>query len=163
MVECVTADTVVLYASTISGRERGIVMTAIPEHGAGPATAKIDGAERAGLHLADPLTALDLAAELAQLHKEATWQRTGRHARTLVKDTDLRVVLVALSKGGRMEEHHAPGRITIQTLAGRLDLRVMGRTVALPTGQILTLGPAIPHDVEALEDSAFLLTIAWPI
>jgi len=80
-----------------------------------------------------------------------------------VKDADLRVVLVALGKGGRMEEHHAPGRITIQTLAGRLNLRVMGRTVALPTGHVLTLGPAIPHDVEALEESAFLLTIAWPI
>lgn len=138
-------------------------MAGIPEHGAGPATAQLDGAERPGLHLADPLTTLDLAAELVRLHEGATWHRTGRHARTLVKDADLRVVLVALHKGGRMEEHHAPGRITIQTLTGRLDLRVMGRTVALPTGHILTLGPAIPHDVEALEDSAFLLTIAWPI
>ena len=26
----------------------------------------------------------------------------------------------------------------------------------------LALGQGLPHDVEALEESAFLLTIAWP-
>lgn len=137
-------------------------MVGIPESVADVANEQAGEAVRPGLHLADPLAALDLAVELARLREEATWQRTGRHARTLVKDADLRVVLVALRQGGRMEEHHAPGRITIQTLAGRLNLRAMGRTIGLPTGHILTIGPTIPHDVEALEESAFLLTIAWP-
>ena len=31
--------------------------------------------------------------------------------------------------------------------------------VELATGQLLALEPGIPHDVEAIEDSAFLLTI----
>lgn len=131
-------------------------MAGIPEHGDGPDT------ERPGQHLADPLLTLDLTAELARLHDEETWQRAGRHARTLVKDADLRVVLIALGAGVRMEEHHAPGRITIQTIVGRLTLRVAGRTVDLPAGHLLTLAPALPHDVEAQEESAFLLTIAWP-
>lgn len=137
-------------------------MTGIPEHGAEPSTAQSDDAERPGRHLADSLLTIDVPTELARLHGEETWQRTGRHARTLVKDADLRVVLIALRAGVRMEEHHAPGRITVQTLAGRLSLRVGDRTVDLPVGHILTLGPAIPHDVEAREESAFLLTIAWP-
>ena len=72
------------------------------------------------------------------------------------------MVLIALGAGMRMEEHHAPGRITVQTLAGHLALRAAGQTVDLPVGHILTLGPAVPHDVEAREESAFLLTIAWP-
>jgi quercetin dioxygenase-like cupin family protein len=134
----------------------------IPEHGAGLATEQAGDAARPGLHLADPLLALDISAELARLRDEETWQRTGRHARTLVKDADLRVVLIALGAGMRMEEHHAPGRITIQTIVGRLTLRAAGQTVDLPVGHLLTLGPAIPHDVEAREESAFLLTIAWP-
>ena len=112
--------------------------------------------------LADPLGTIDLAAELERLRAEGPWRRSGRHARTLVKDADLRVVLLALRPGARLEEHHAPGRITIQALAGRLRLHAAGQTVDLPAGQLLTLGPAIPHDVEALEESAFLLTIAWP-
>jgi quercetin dioxygenase-like cupin family protein len=137
-------------------------MTEVTRHGVSPATEQAGEVARPGLHLADPLLALDIPAELAQLRDEETWQRTGRHARTLIKDADLRVVLIALGEGMRMEEHHAPGRITVQTLAGRLTLRAEGQTVDLPVGHVLTLGPAIPHDVEAREESAFLLTIAWP-
>lgn len=32
----------------------------------------------------------------------------------------------------------------------------------MPVGRLLALDQAMPHEVEALEDSAFLLTIAWP-
>lgn len=137
-------------------------MAEISEDEAGLATERAGDTARPGLHLADPLIALDLSAELARLRDEETWRRTGRHARTLVKDADLRVVLIALGAGMRMEEHHAPGRITIQTIIGRLTLRVAGQMVDLPVGHVLTLGPAVPHDVEAREESAFLLTIAWP-
>jgi len=34
--------------------------------------------------------------------------------------------------------------------------------VDLTPGQLLALDRSIKHDVEAREDSAFLLTIAWP-
>jgi quercetin dioxygenase-like cupin family protein len=137
-------------------------MTEVSKHAVGLATEQTADAERPGLHLADHLMTLDIPAELARLRDEETWQRTRRHARTLIKDADLRVVLIALGAGMRMEEHHAPGRITIQTLAGRLTLHAAGQTVDLPVGHVLTLGPAVPHDVEAREESAFLLTIAWP-
>jgi len=32
----------------------------------------------------------------------------------------------------------------------------------LEPGELLTLDRCLEHDVEALEESAFLLTIAWP-
>jgi quercetin dioxygenase-like cupin family protein len=32
----------------------------------------------------------------------------------------------------------------------------------LKPGNLITLGASIRHEVEALEDSAFLLTISWP-
>jgi hypothetical protein len=41
-------------------------------------------------------------------------------------------------------------------------MRALGRTFDLPAGSLLALDRGLPHDVEALEDSAFLLTIAWP-
>jgi len=150
------------FAARPQQEERGPRMTGIQGHEAGATAAQSREVGRPGRHLADPLQALDLAEELVQLRDEETWRRAGRHARTLVKDADLRVGLIALRAGMRMEEHHAPGRITIQTLVGRLALRVADQTVELPVGHILTLGPAIPHDVEAREESAFLLTIAWP-
>lgn len=125
-------------------------------------SAETDDVERPGRHLADALQSLDLWAELFRLRDEETWRRTGRHARTLVKDADLRVVLVTLQVGMRMEEHHAPGRITIQTLTGWITVQTDERSVDLPAGRLLTLGPAIAHAIEAREESAFLLTIAWP-
>jgi quercetin dioxygenase-like cupin family protein len=119
-------------------------------------------AERPAAHLADPIGVLDLVAELAGLRDEEPWRRSGRHSRTLIKDADLRVVLIALRAGARLEEHHAPGRITIHALDGHLHVGVAGQSIDLLRGQIVTLGPTIRHDVQALEESAFLLTIAWP-
>lgn len=37
-----------------------------------------------------------------------------------------------------------------------------GRTFDLYRGALLALDQGVPHDVDASEDSAFLLTIAWP-
>jgi hypothetical protein len=41
-------------------------------------------------------------------------------------------------------------------------MHVQARVIDLPAGQMVALERALPHDVEALEESAFLLTIAWP-
>jgi quercetin dioxygenase-like cupin family protein len=50
---------------------------------------------------------------------------------------------------------------SVQTLAGHIRLRLPDRTAELPTGQLLVLDQCVPHDVEAEEDSAFLLTLSW--
>ncbi len=109
----------------------------------------------------EPLMEFDLTAELHRLHAEATWS-TGQNARTLVKYDDLRVVLTALAGGARLAEHSTEGRISVQVITGHIRLRAGGRTFSLRTGGLLALDRGVPHDVEALEDSAFLLTIAWP-
>jgi quercetin dioxygenase-like cupin family protein len=79
-----------------------------------------------------------------------------------VKHADFRIVLVALGAKTRIPGHHAKGRISIQTVAGHIVVRAEGRTFDLHTGSLLVLDQSLPHDVEAIEDSAFLLTIAWP-
>ncbi|MGH2344081.1 MAG: cupin domain-containing protein, partial [Chloroflexota bacterium] len=85
-----------------------------------------------------------------------------RNAKTLVKEATFRLVLISLRQGGRLEAHRAPGRISIHTLSGHLRLQVLGETIDLTTGQVLVLDPDVVHDVEGIEESAFLLTIAWP-
>ena len=103
----------------------------------------------------------DLARELEQLHREPGWSG-GQNAKTLVKYEDFRVVLTALKARARLPAHQTEGRISIQTVAGHIQLRAQGRTFDLPTGRLLALDQGLLHDVEALEESAFLLTIAWP-
>jgi quercetin dioxygenase-like cupin family protein len=103
----------------------------------------------------------DITSEMEQLHREATWQ-SGQSAKTLVKFDDLRIVLMVLKARSRIPGHQTEGRISIHTLAGHIQVRAQGRTFDLLSGRLLALDHGVPHDVEALEDSAFLLTIAWP-
>src|SRR5580704_3612306 len=112
--------------------------------------------------LGTPILQCDLLEEIQNLHKEEAWlQGTGPSSKTLVKHPDLRIVLLAMKKNTVMKEHSTAARISVQTLVGHIRLRLSGRTVDLPLGQLLVLDQCVPHDVEAVEDSAFLLTMAW--
>jgi quercetin dioxygenase-like cupin family protein len=111
--------------------------------------------------LAEPLMDFDITDEIRRLRAEPDWQ-TGQNAKTLAKHPDFRLVLTALADGHRMAGHRTDGRISIQTLEGRLVVRVGGEAVHVPAGRLLVLDRGIPHDVEAIGSSAFLLTIAWP-
>ncbi|HEV3219821.1 MAG TPA: cupin domain-containing protein [Candidatus Acidoferrales bacterium] len=105
----------------------------------------------------------NLAAELDQLHRDESWlQPTGRSSKTLVKYPDLRIVLIAMKANTRMHEHVAAGRISVHSLNGHIRLHLPERIVDLPAGSLLALDQSVPHDVEAAEDSAFLLTLSWP-
>ena len=103
----------------------------------------------------------DLAEELFHFDNRKPWQ-SGLFSKLLVKADDLRVLLVAMDVGATMKAHHADGSITIHVLQGRLRLRVQEKSQDLQSGQILTLAPGIQHDIEARDDSAFLVTISWP-
>ena len=111
--------------------------------------------------LASPFLEFDLISEVDRLHRESTWN-TGHNARTLIKYDDLRVVLMALKTGSRIPEHKANGRISVQVLSGHIRLNASGRTFDLLPGSLLALDERAPHDLEALDESAVLLTIVWP-
>jgi len=109
-----------------------------------------------------PILEFNLENEIEQLRREEPWQTTGRNAKTMVKHLDFRIVLTVLKANTRIQEHHTVGRISVHTLAGHIRMRIGEDTHDLPRGCLLALDTALPHDVEALEDSAFLLTIAFP-
>jgi quercetin dioxygenase-like cupin family protein len=111
-------------------------------------------------NLAGPLLMLDLNREIEHLRSEARWQ-SGHTAKTLAKYPDLRVVLIVMKTGGRLEKHRAVGRISVQVLDGRIQFTTPDKSVELAAGQMLTLETDIPHEVEGIVDCAFLLTIAW--
>jgi len=114
--------------------------------------------------LSVPLLQFDLMEETRQLRHEDSWVRgTGRSSKTLVKYPDLRIVLIAMKANTRMHEHTAAARISVQSLSGHIRLHLPERVVDLPPGHLLALGQCVPHDVEASEDSAFLLTLSWPL
>jgi quercetin dioxygenase-like cupin family protein len=103
----------------------------------------------------------DLPAEIDRLHADTTWS-TGHTAKTLINYDDFRVVLSTLQARSRIPEHRSEGRVSVHVLSGHIRVRASGRTFNLRPGGLLALDGDVPHDVEALEQSAFLLTIAWP-
>lgn len=119
------------------------------------------GAIRSPGPIESPILTFDLREETKRLREENAWQG-GRDSKTLVKNDDFRIVLIALQSGALLHEHRAAGRISVQTLSGHIQMDVEGKTFDLPAGHLLALDRALPHDVRALDDSAFLLTIVWP-
>ncbi len=113
--------------------------------------------------LSTPLLQFDIGEEISQQRQEDSWLRgTGRSSKTLVKHPDLRIVLISMKANTCMHEHKTTARISVQTISGHVRLRLPARTADLPAGHLLVLDQCLPHDVEALEDSAFLLTLSWP-
>ncbi len=104
---------------------------------------------------------LDLAQEMLNSEQTKPWQ-TGHTARTLFKKSDFRLVLISMEKGSVLKEHHADGTISVQVLKGSIRFTAQGETHTLQANSMAALGASIKHEVEALEESAFLLTIAWP-
>jgi quercetin dioxygenase-like cupin family protein len=103
----------------------------------------------------------DPAALDAELRKQAAYVASGYTARTLVREPDLRVVLIVMKAGARMVDHKAERTASVHALSGRVRLHLPGKPVDLPAGCLLALEANLHHDVEALEQSAFLLTIGW--
>lgn len=105
---------------------------------------------------------IDLKAELAQLERERAASGLTHTAKTLIKYPSLRVVLIAIGDGGRIPQHDTAGRLTVQTLTGRVRMRAAGRVFDMPAGRLLGLDRAVPHELDAIGDSSVVLTIAWP-
>jgi quercetin dioxygenase-like cupin family protein len=103
----------------------------------------------------------DLAAEIQHLHVRRPWPKKVT-SNLLLKTDSLRILLIGMEAGGRLDEHHNDGRISIHVLEGAVQIRVQQHAQQLAAGQILALDRSIPHDVEAIADAVLLLTVAWP-
>ncbi len=113
-------------------------------------------------HLRDPLGHFDLSAMDAELREDVAVAKEGHSAVTLVKYPDLRVVLIALRKGARVDEASTEARISLQTLRGHLRLRLPEGNLDMPAGHLATLEGMMEFGVEAVTDGALLLTLSWP-
>lgn len=106
------------------------------------------------------LQSFDLDEELARLREEKEWQEGRRNAITLHKGGGLSVVLLAMRAGDRLEEHSAPGPITLTVREGRIRFTVEGETVEAGPRTLLACDAKVRHTVEALSDSVCLLNVA---
>jgi quercetin dioxygenase-like cupin family protein len=104
-------------------------------------------------------TEISLEDETEALRNSPEWL-TGIARKRLIQHPDLQMTLRRMKPNTRIPEHYNPGRICVQTLFGYIRMHADGRTFDLRPGQCLVLDRAVVHDVEAVEESAFLLTVA---
>jgi quercetin dioxygenase-like cupin family protein len=103
----------------------------------------------------------DLATLDEELRKEAAYEGSGYTARTLVREPDLRVVLIVMKAGARMVDHRVETTASLYVLSGLLRVHLPEKPLDLAAHDLLALEAGVRHDVEAREQSALLLTIGW--
>ncbi len=118
-----------------------------------------DSTAYGGSLAAGPVLRYDLSQEADLLAQGAQYARGEPNGKTLLKEPDLRVVLLTLQSGGRMMEHSASGPSSILVVRGRCQVKAGGSTYDLTAEQLLTIEPELPHEIAAEEDSVILLTI----
>ena len=101
-----------------------------------------------------------LSTEDATLRERAAAARSGRVAKTLVKEGHLRVTLIVLRRGAALGAHQVDGVVSLQVLRGRTRVAAEGKTVDLSRGDLLVLDQDVTHTAEALVDCALLVTVA---
>ena len=105
------------------------------------------------------LIAVDVRAEISRLKSEPAWADNDRHGSSLVKGDGINVALMMLKKGARLQEHHTRAPITVQVIEGKINFVAKGKSQIATVGTIVALDRAIEHSVEALEESAIVLTV----
>jgi len=87
--------------------------------------------------------------------------RNGRSAHTVHGGHEhaLRQTLITLTAGAGLAEHNSPGEATLQVLRGRVRLTAGADSVEAATGDLLVIPPE-RHSLDAIDDSAVLLTVA---
>ena len=96
---------------------------------------------------------------LAKLRSEDHPARDGHRQITLLHRPPVTQVLFSFSAGGHLDQHSAPGLVTIHAIEGRIRVAAGGADHELAAGQLIVLDEDVPHDVRAVEASAMLLTV----
>ncbi|GAA2649956.1 cupin domain-containing protein [Streptomyces lunalinharesii] len=100
--------------------------------------------------------------EQAREHVErAAAATSGRSAATVYagQEHGLRQTVLALTAGSGLAEHESPGDATLLVLRGHVRLVEGDASCEGRAGDLLVIPPA-RHSLDAIEDSAVLLTVA---
>ena len=112
--------------------------------------------------LDQPLMAFAIAEEISKINADQRTTNQRKRSAVLAKNEHVRIVLAVLSRGEALQEHETEGQITVTVVQGAISFNALNERRNLGAGDLLTLQAGIRHSVEALEDSAFVITVCSP-
>jgi quercetin dioxygenase-like cupin family protein len=77
----------------------------------------------------------------------------------ILKSRQLELARIVLPAGKDLHEHRAPGEITVLCLEGTIEFTTPAGVQRLQAGDLIHLGPGVPHALHAVDDASALLTI----
>ncbi len=107
-----------------------------------------------------PLQSFNVEVEVSHLREEKERRQGKRNAITLRKGGGLSVVLLVMRAGDRLEEHSAPGPISLVVREGRVRFAAGDEAVEAGAETVLACDAGVRHSVEALDNAVCLLYIA---
>jgi quercetin dioxygenase-like cupin family protein len=103
-----------------------------------------------------------VAEEVLALRHDLEHTSGGRAAKTLAKTEGLRVTLVLIKAGFGLNPEAAAGGASLEVLSGRLRVHAGGEPWEVGAGELIVLADNLREPITALEETAFMLTVAWP-
>ena len=112
-----------------------------------------------------PLVEINWEKFIEQLKSEITWKDGDKNTITIFKSEKMRIVIIGLKANSELKKHTAPGFISVQPLKGFIRFKTHPdegeqQISEMKPGQMIALQPKVPHSVEAVEESFFLLTLS---
>lgn len=101
----------------------------------------------------------DIRKIAQEMRGDAPFQRGGHTARTLTRNPDLRIVAVVMNAGNVIKDHKVDDTAQVSTFSGHVRLRLADEMVDLPAGHVMVIERGVVHNVEAVEESVFILTL----
>lgn len=83
----------------------------------------------------------------------------GAVSHAFLKTAHLELMRLVLPAGKSMPEHWVEGEVTLQCLEGAFELDAHGKKQMVQTGQLVYLGPRVPHALVARENTSVLMTV----
>ena len=89
------------------------------------------------------------------VRQEPEWVSGKRNSVTVLKTSNLSVVLTAIKKRATLLGHEVDGPITVQVLSGAIQFGVSGEPRRLTAGTVIALDKGIPHDIQVCKRASF--------
>ena len=109
--------------------------------------------------LAASIQVIDFAETSARLRAEQHCAASGHRQIAMVRHGPVSLILYAFEKNGVLKQHRTEGVVTMQVLAGRIEISAAGVIHDVKPGEVVALAPEVLHSVRALLVSDMLLTV----